>query len=276
MPGQTGDTTHPHSPTTPPPTDTGVCAISPPELVGYTGNALNRITALEQRVAELEAGNVEANQLSDLSQQVGWVGGVTYLGVEGWIQTEYGTLIPPAGFTLLGSGVTMSDGNTYSAVVYDEDGVLQYGFGQTQPDGTFTAIAGESASSGASQYIVLKSDDTVITGGNPDMILHDSAGSVISFNGADAITVSQSGLYRIAFFVPVVTNAAGTAALLVEIGSIQIGTNKQITASQNHYFQFAIDYPMTAAQQIQWSLTNCSIVSHNPGTNQALISVTKI
>ena len=75
--------------------DRGVCSISPSDLVGYTGNALNRIMDLEQRVAELESRNVEVNQLSDLSQQVGWVSGIEYMGIPGWTQTEYGTLIPP-------------------------------------------------------------------------------------------------------------------------------------------------------------------------------------
>src|SRR3990170_7773364 len=112
-------------------TDTGVCAISPSDLVGYTGNALNRIKDLEQRVAEIEAMNVEVNQLSDLSQQVGWVGNVIYMGVEGWTQTEYGTLIPPAGVSFSSLGFTLSDGNTYPFVVMDENGVLQYGFTNT-------------------------------------------------------------------------------------------------------------------------------------------------
>lgn len=92
-------------PGTPPPTDAGVCAISPSDLVGFVGNALSRIKELEQRVAELEAANVEANQLSDLATQVGWVGGVTYMGIEGWTQTEYGTLIPPPGVTLSTLGI---------------------------------------------------------------------------------------------------------------------------------------------------------------------------
>jgi hypothetical protein len=112
-------------------TDSGVCSISPSDLVGYVGNLINRVKDLEQKVAELAAGNVEVNQLSDLSQQVGWVGGVTYMGVSGWTQTEYGTLIPPAGVSFSSLGFTLSDGNTYPMVVMDEDGVLQYGFTNT-------------------------------------------------------------------------------------------------------------------------------------------------
>lgn len=112
-------------------TDSGVCAISPSDLVGYTGNALNRLKELEQRVAELEAKNTEVNQLSDLSQQVGWVGGITYLGTAGWTQTAAGTLIPPPGVSLSTLGITMSDGNSYQMVVVNEDGTLTYGFTAT-------------------------------------------------------------------------------------------------------------------------------------------------
>src|ERR1043165_9887846 len=82
------------------PTDTGVGSISPSDLVGYTGNLINQVRDLQQRVAELEAKITQANQLSDFSQQVGWVGGITYMGTSGWKQTEYGTLIPPPGVTL--------------------------------------------------------------------------------------------------------------------------------------------------------------------------------
>src|SRR3989337_3997815 len=121
-------------------TDTGVCSISPADLVGYTGNALNRIKSLEQRVAELEAAIIRVNQLSDISQQVGWVGNVIYMGVEGWTQTEYGTLIPPPGVSFSTLGFTLSDGNTYPFVVMDENGVLQYGY--TATGGVSGALAG--------------------------------------------------------------------------------------------------------------------------------------
>lgn len=94
MPGRV--VTQPDRPA-PAPTDSGVCAISPSDLVGYVGNLINLVKDLEQRVIELESGNIEANQLSDISQQVGWVSGVTYMGVPGWTQTSYGTLIPPTG-----------------------------------------------------------------------------------------------------------------------------------------------------------------------------------
>jgi hypothetical protein len=105
-----------------------ICAISPSDLVGTIGNLISRIEDLEFALSQVLGANLHANTLGDISSQVGWVYNVEYMGVPGWIQTEYGTLIPPPGFTILGSGMTLSDGNTYSAVLMDSDGVLQYGF----------------------------------------------------------------------------------------------------------------------------------------------------
>jgi hypothetical protein len=171
-----------------PSTDSGVCAISPSDLVGYTGNALNRIKDLEQRVAELEAANVEVNQLSDLSQQIGWVGGITYMGIPGWTQTEYGTLIPPAGVSLSSLGFTMSDGNQYPFVVTDENGVLQFGFD------TSGNVSG--ASSPSKSYIVLNTPSAApganISWGGTSAVSSDG---VLSFNGTTTVTISQTGVY---------------------------------------------------------------------------------
>ena len=276
----TGGTTTTTTPSTPRPTDNGVCAISPSDLVGYTGNLINRVNELEQRIAQLEAANLEVNQLSDISQQVGWVDGVTYMGIPGWTQTEYGTLIPPPGFTFLGNGMTLSDGNTYQAVYFDEDGVLQYGF---QTGGT--GVTGAAVASGATNYIVLTSNSTTISGGDPDMIQYAIAGSALSFDGVSTITANSTGLYRLSFFVPVIiANSPATAALIVDIGSIQIGVNHAVNSSSdptkpgsgNWHFAFSLDLPLTAADEIDWQLVGCTVVSHSPGTNQALISVTKI
>jgi hypothetical protein len=55
-----------------------------------------------------------------IQEQGGWVGGVAYLGVEGWTRTECGTLIPPPGVSL---GATTD----FSMVAMDENGVLQFG-----------------------------------------------------------------------------------------------------------------------------------------------------
>jgi hypothetical protein len=184
MPGSTGGRT-PDAP------DRGVCAISPSDLVGYTGNALNRIKELEQRVAELEAGNVTANQLSDLAQQIGWAS-VTYLGQPGWTQTEYGTLIPPAGWSFLGAGMTLSDGNVYQGVFYDEDGVLQFGFNKTTGTVTGANVSGYN-------YLICQANTTVLSSGNPNLSVLYSSGSGIFTQediGSGTIHILQKGLYR--------------------------------------------------------------------------------
>ncbi len=105
-----------------------VCALTPSDQAQVVDNLIARIESLETAVMQLLTANIKANQLSDLSQQVGWVGNITYMGQPGWTQTEYGTLIPPAGMSLSSLGILMSDGNSYQAVVMDENGVLQFGF----------------------------------------------------------------------------------------------------------------------------------------------------
>lgn len=190
--------TGPGSPA-PPPGGSAICEVSPSDLAGQVDNLVSRVEALEDLVGLLTGANVNAGELSELSQQVGWVGGVTYMGVEGWIQTEYGTLIPPPGFSLLGNGVTLSDGNTYQAVVMDENGVLQFGFGQTDPDGVFTAVAGTMASS--INYAVLYSNnpirDFTTSSGQTVATMnigHNPAG-IVSLLTTERFQVSQSGYY---------------------------------------------------------------------------------
>jgi hypothetical protein len=113
-------------------TASSICAISPSDTASTIGNLLERIEALELALSQVLGANLHADTLGDISSQVGWVYGVEYMGIPGWIQTEYGTLIPPAGFTLSGSGIQMWNACTgefedYQAVVMDENGVLQWG-----------------------------------------------------------------------------------------------------------------------------------------------------
>lgn len=183
MPGSTGGRT----PAAPPRTDSGVCAISPSDLVGYTGNLINRVNELEQRIAELEASNVEVNQLSDLSQQVGWVGGITYLGTPGWTQTEYGTLIPPAGVSLSTLGITMSDGNSYQMVSVGEDGELIFGF-------TATGAIGGSGAMG-NDYMTLNTMSGTPGGALTLGTVSASRGSAITLTNPTTITLSSKGIY---------------------------------------------------------------------------------
>ena len=258
--GRTPDSPQPHNPA-PAPTDGGICAISPSDLVGATGNLINRVEQLEQRIAELEAANVEANQLSDLSQQVGWVDGITYMGIEGWTQTEYGTLIPPPGFTFLGNGLTLSDGNTYSAVVMDEDGVLQYGFGQVTSDGTFTAVTGASSRGG---FAVI-STDTIITAGTPGntsgtATLHSEVddSDIVTVSGT-SFSVNQSGFYNLSLATHLITNQAVAGSIAVQwniggqpAGALAIDPRRAIGPYIYHFFPAGAGFgvPATSARMM--------------------------
>jgi len=107
----------------------GACATSPFDQQTTIDNILSRMEELERIVSQMLGYDVTAGQLSDISQQVGWVYGITYMGTPGWIQTAAGTLIPPPGWTFSSSGLlTDSDGNLYQGVLMDSDGVLQYGY----------------------------------------------------------------------------------------------------------------------------------------------------
>jgi hypothetical protein len=80
--------------------DSGVCSISPSDMAGQIDNILTRLENLEEVIAQLSTSNVNAIQLSDISESVGWVYDVEYMGIPGWTQTAAGTLIPPLGFTV--------------------------------------------------------------------------------------------------------------------------------------------------------------------------------
>ena len=113
-------------------TASSVCTISPADNEAIINNLIARIEKLEFDLSQVLGANLHSNTLGDLSSQVGWVYGVEYMGVPGWIQTEYGTLIPPPGFTLSGSGMQLYNSCTgefedYQAVVMDSDGVLRWG-----------------------------------------------------------------------------------------------------------------------------------------------------
>ena len=177
-------------------TDTGVCAISPSDLVGYTGNALNRIKSLEQRVAELEAAIIQVNQLSDLSQQVGWVGNVEYMGTTGWTQTEYGTLIPPPGVSFSTLGFLLSDGNTYPFVVMDENGVLQYGFTNTG------AVEGALISGIAKDTLVLSAASQTLSSFNQAIswsAIQFQSGTSMTWTSGSTVTLAVPGTYAITY-----------------------------------------------------------------------------
>lgn len=79
--------------------DSGICSLSPADMAGALDNIITRLAAVENALIALLSTNIEAEQLSDISGDLGWIYNVTYLGIEGWTQTPAGTLIPPAGWT---------------------------------------------------------------------------------------------------------------------------------------------------------------------------------
>jgi len=96
-------------------TTMGVCVTSPSDQAGQIDNILTRLEELEKTVAQLASQNISANQLSDISQSVGWVYDVTYMGTEGWIQTAAGSLIPPPGVTWSSLGILPDSSQLYSS-----------------------------------------------------------------------------------------------------------------------------------------------------------------
>ena len=174
-----------------------ICAVSPLDQQGAIDNLVSRVEELERIVSELLGANLNANQLSDISQQVGWVYGITYMGVEGWIQTASGSLIPPAGWTLSGSGILVdSDGVEYQGVLMDSDGVLQYGY--TASGG----VAGVLAEGYAKDTMVLSAASQTLDSFNEALIfsaIQFQSGSSISWNGSTTLTLDLPGTYIVTF-----------------------------------------------------------------------------
>ena len=93
---------------------TDLCNVSPFDQSGTIDNLIDRIEALETAVAILAGSDVSVEQLSDVSESLGWINDVTYLGTEGWTQTPSGTLIPPPGWSGLASIIDGESGLTDS------------------------------------------------------------------------------------------------------------------------------------------------------------------
>jgi hypothetical protein len=124
----------PTLPRTPTTSAGGLCVIGGADESAQIQSLTERVAKLEQALQYVLGEDISASQLSDISQNAGWVTGITYMGTPGWTRTAAGTLIPPPGFSLSGSGLfSMYDFCTgaqkdYQGVVMDEDGVLQFGF----------------------------------------------------------------------------------------------------------------------------------------------------
>jgi hypothetical protein len=221
-------------------TASSICAISPSDTASTIGNLLERIEALELALSQVLGANLHANTLGDISSQVGWVYGVEYMGIPGWIQTEYGTLIPPAGFTLSGSGIQMWNACTgefedYQAVVMDENGVLQWG----------ASAAGNLCGAKVEEW-----NDAAAVATPPDYAIskykydesptryNNNRGITIttqtpSSEGLATLTVSQAGVYLVTSRVMLQSASSGVACSLevsVPNGSQNAGDIHSTTA----------------------------------------------
>lgn len=223
MTGTTGN--HDTGTTTTPTGGLNDCWVSPSDQAGQIDNILDRLKKVEDLVALLTGANLSVGQLSELSEQVGWVT-VDYLGQPGWIQTEYGTLIPPPGFSILGSGFTLSDGNVYTAVVMDENGVLQYGWTDTGE------AVGESAT--AADYIVLQPSSTSLDFGYVTLTTLWSRGTAFSTDSSGLgtkVKSSSPGLYHVSVNMNALVSAtSSTSFMWVEVGN---GSGSYITVEDN-------------------------------------------
>jgi hypothetical protein len=184
-----------------------VCSISPSDMAGQIDNLLERIEALEQAVAELTAANITATQLSDISENGGWIYNVTYMGIEGWIQTPNGTLIPPSGVSLSTLGLLTSTGQQFPIVSMDSDGVLQFGLAD---DGT---VSGGAV--GSKDFIEFDTDGTSTSGNltSPLNSVLDSNGNLswITYNlgSSPQIKFNTSGIYSVSYQAQILGVDAG-------------------------------------------------------------------
>jgi hypothetical protein len=224
----------PTLPRTPTTSAGGLCVIGGADESAQIQSLTERVAKLEQALAYVLGQDISASQLSDISQNAGWITGVTYMGQPGWTRTPSGTLIPPAGFSLSGSGLfNMYDyctGETvpYQGVSVDENGVIQFGF---KPNGE---VCGEKV-------------DQWDGGGAPDFYRYaisfsgsydQNSGRGITFgsngyscgagvySGSAEFTISQAGLY-LAQHSATWIFSGGTAAntILATQAYLRAGTN---------------------------------------------------
>lgn len=178
-----------------------ICSISPSDMAGSIDNIMERLETLENIVSQMLGYDITANQISDITDVLGWINNVTYMGTTGWTLTPAGTLIPPPGWTFLGSGLTLSDGNTYSAVLVDSDGVLQYGFtteGQVTGNSSVAYAYGMfSAGSAHGGTTLAEPDQVYFKGVTRGAAAFSTATSSSPITRQETWTVQSSGLYLI-------------------------------------------------------------------------------
>ena len=155
---------------------TNICNVSPSDQIGTISNILNRLQSLEAAISILLGTNVEALQLSDISDSLGWIHNVTYLGTEGWTQTPTGTLIPPPGWSGLSDIIdglpvgTMTSGSGLQAAIILE--AYQSNYASWMGDNVNWDI--EKASRGSGVF-------TWPYGGNADQVRLEKAGWYLCF-----------------------------------------------------------------------------------------------
>jgi hypothetical protein len=221
---------------------TGLIGSAPSAAGGvcWSGGAdeASEIESLKERVAKLERAlqyvlgqDISAGQLSDISQNAGWIYGVEYMGVEGWTKTNAGTLIPPAGFSLSGSGLfkmydfCTGEQQDYQGVSVDENGVIQFGFkptGEVCGEKVDYWDAGGAAGSGATeQPYALYTENNVYSLTNTTQASRDvtiNVDSVADSNGLIEFTFVEPGLYLCSISVSInLSNTTNTIDLTCRI-----------------------------------------------------------
>lgn len=212
-----------------------MCEISPADEISIINNLMSRIKTLELTVSQLLASNVRANQLSDISQQVGWVYDITYMGIPGWTQTSAGTLIPPPGVTFSDIGLgelTDYPCNPYDSdgqikelrmSVYDSDGQLNFGTGCKGQ--LFGSKVDTWDAGGARDYYVFKLNDDIDQGRGISIGANTYSTGAGVYSGGARFTVTKEGLYLVNQSATWIFSG-GTAAntLLAAKGDLQGGT----------------------------------------------------
>ena len=178
-------------------TAANLCPPSPSDLAGQINNLITRIENLEKAVAELQGQDVTATQLSDLSQQVGWVYDVTYLGVPGWTQTAAGTLIPPAGLALSTLGIVLPGlgGNPSTLVSTDSDGNPTFSINNSGTTGGGGGAINSGLLTSGSNTQTPNTSWTPLTYSGINVDLNHVGFSI----GSTTFTVSTSGWYHVSY-----------------------------------------------------------------------------
>lgn len=281
-----------------------VCSITPSDEQGQIDSLTARVKALEDIVSQLVGVNVNAGELSELSQQVGWLGGVSYMGQPGWTQTEYGTLIPPPGFSLVGSQFKLSDGNSYTGVSVDSDGVIQFGF---LANGTPTGQTVTTWDNGGIQHIAARTNSPryTLTSGNStspgDLALNtglwnfdathtDGIGLDGYFDVSDgtSIKVLQAGIYLVSCAMDITYTGTFSSGSVISYGYFLSGSGETNNVdadifrpsssfgSNQAQFTTLIPIKMTGTHNLNVYVANQSSLSINIAFNMKVQFITPL